>query len=348
MPNVPQQPTVLVKKADGTTVRLTLAEIQQLRNAEIQDNHNIPDFRDIQDNHDIKDNRDNRDIPKWKKEDHQSLLEEPFEHDKHVAIPAQTQTSGQAMTDKGPDQQIQRILEHLPFTPPENISLRLRSLVVSRLKDIRSDDQVEEYAQRSIDKSGLGFSQAQAKQLISSIQAVIGQERRRSLESSSAYRMGMVKEKFLEPSIPPASSTVTKFTPPRLRQDYGLAKPVLHDVYPAPEPTPPSESAPRVMGPVEEIGNLSIVDFRRLGTTVEERKQKLIAKFDIIKKESYLIYMDAMTTWYQSPLYRSYQTTIRLALEKGQTIAELLSREKDGLRPDEMLAIAEVNKILDF
>lgn len=107
-------------------------------------------------------------------------------------------------------------------------------------------------------------------------------------------------------------------------------------------------TAPRRMatGPVEELGAFSLVELRRLAPTTAEAKAKVLQKFNTLKKESYLFYMDGVEAWYGSPLYSQYKQIIQRSLQGEGKVPELLGEggAKDSFTLDDFHTMVEINK----
>jgi hypothetical protein len=104
----------------------------------------------------------------------------------------------------------------------------------------------------------------------------------------------------------------------------------------------------QIVGPVGELANFSLTDFRRLGSNLDTAVKSLKNKFDNLDKDSYLEFMKGKDAWFGSPIYREYQDTISMALAKNMKISEIRSSgDKDGLSPEELKAILSINDYLD-
>lgn len=110
-----------------------------------------------------------------------------------------------------------------------------------------------------------------------------------------------------------------------------------------PVSAPPPRTA--VMGPVDEFAVISLTDFRRLSKQPAEAAKKLKEKFMTLQEESYLMFLEGVEAWKQSPLYKQYQGVLIGALESGQSLEQYLSSQKEFTLAD-MEALAELNSSL--
>ncbi len=133
--------------------------------------------------------------------------------------------------------------------------------------------------------------------------------------------------------------------------------PVPRSVMPAPKPLAPKPviqdiKPPKVekqtVGPVDELKNFTLEDFRRLGMNTADSAKKLREKFKYLEEDSYLVFMDGVEAWYNSPLYRQYQEVIAKSLNNKMPVSEILSgaMAATDLKPEEFKAILKLNDSL--
>ncbi|HYE60342.1 MAG TPA: hypothetical protein VEA18_04120 [Candidatus Kapabacteria bacterium] len=389
---MPQNPTILVKKKDGTSVRMTMDEFRAYKksNTEIvketpvsnagvpKDEPSVPRVQVIEDGKATiiqgstpkktsqpsepkketivqreekkrevfappltaeKMKQEPRPMAKnvvqWSADDHKSPLDTSLHED---GAPV-----SQPVPSKTIDQRVVDIMNSIPFVVTPNVRGRLQSLLQSRVKEIRTDDQILHYFVRSEGDGGLGFTEEQAHQIIEKIHTVIapkGFGSNRVLRPEKQQRAG---EKITQPVRPTqnqrAVPLVNMPTPTRSILPGSVPqKTMVHDVFPGGE-------AKQSVGPIDELRNLTVEEFRRLGASVQERKDRLEAKFRTLEQESYLLYLDAKDAWKGSPLYKEYQTIILSALKDGKTIQDV-ALEKRGMTFEDIQALISVGKSL--
>lgn len=110
-----------------------------------------------------------------------------------------------------------------------------------------------------------------------------------------------------------------------------------------PVSAPPPRTA--VMGPVDEFAVITLTEFRRFSDKPADAAKKLQEKFMTLQDESYLMFLEGVEAWKQSPLYRQYQGVLIGALETGQSLEQYLSSQKEFTLAD-MEALAELNSSL--
>ncbi len=170
---------------------------------------------------------------------------------------------------------------------------------------------------------------------------------------------GASKEELpAEPATPPATSAQPMPPTPQEKKP-PLAAPLPSPAAAPVRTTPPITTArktpletvstppPRTgsMGPVDELAVFNMTDFRRLGGDPSEATAKLKKKFATLQDESYVVYLEGVEAWRQSPLYKQYQQVLVEAIGKGESLEAHMSTSADFTFAD-MQAIAELNSSL--
>lgn len=113
-------------------------------------------------------------------------------------------------------------------------------------------------------------------------------------------------------------------------------KPVLQDI----------KAAPRVMGPVEELQFLDLVNFRRLGQNPAEISAKILSKIKLLEADGYDRMIAGVRAWRRSPVNVLYIKMVQEAISRGQTIKDLAaSLEKNT---EKYLSLAEIEEIISL
>ncbi len=110
--------------------------------------------------------------------------------------------------------------------------------------------------------------------------------------------------------------------------------------------------APHLSGPVEELGNMTPDQFRRLSSDAMEAVAKINDKLSLLQTLSYADRVRGVEAWRQSPMSRLYLEMAGEALRQGVAIAEISTRRRnagqDSLSPAEIKAVMELNKRIKF
>lgn len=109
---------------------------------------------------------------------------------------------------------------------------------------------------------------------------------------------------------------------------------------------------PKVMGPLEELRYLDLVNFRRLGTNPKEITTKIVNKIHLLEKDGYDRMVEGVKAWRQSPVNRLYVRLAQEAVVSGMTLREAIanrqSEKKESLSMEEIEAIVSMNNQLMF
>ena len=327
---MPTQPTILVKKKDGASVRMTMDEFRVyvrttkgVRNYESTNNKTpatepqtpITEHQTTKPVASVRTpNPDNRTPPKksWTKDDHKSPLEvgEVKEARKQEVV--------KTVLPESRGDAFDGVIRNLKFPVADELRPRLKSLIVSRVKDIRTDEQVVEYATRAVENGGLGLTEAQAGELVGAIGTSALQHR--STSAPEHQSTGVPRQAIRIPNSDNRTPTPTFHIP---HSTFPEHRPVMHDVI------APKEEAKASVGPVEELQQLTLTDFRRLSANPAQAGEILFGKFDGLKNESYVLFIKAVQAWYNSPLYKQYQQIIADAINRTVKIKDAFGQMKD-------------------
>ncbi len=112
------------------------------------------------------------------------------------------------------------------------------------------------------------------------------------------------------------------------------------------------KARPKVMGPLEELRYLDLVNFRRLGSNPKEITGKIVMKIRLLEKDGYDRMVEGVKSWRQSPVNRIYIRLVQEAVSKDVTlrdaVAARLSEKKETLTMEEIEAIVAMNSQLMF
>jgi len=276
----------------------------------------------------------------WTKEDHQSPLEDEVEELKeHKSL--------EVLPDKKQDL-FSEVLKKIKFPISDDLQARLHSLITSRIKEVRTDEQFLSYIGRPVDSGGMGLGDVESQELLQIVKDVwhiVDQRRSKQLETIKKPVSPTDKIPVEDGKEALVKRQVTKLNVALPRKNTER-KPILHDIVKPKEIVQSNKSASlesekRSVGPVEEIKNFSLVELRRMGDKPSDNFKKLLEKFKVLKKESIVLYFQALQVWNQSPLYKQYQDLIFQAVDSG-------SKLKDISVGGETLTWEEVKELVVF
>lgn len=266
-----------------------------------------------------------------KTEDLRPLLHEEAPDSEHAKT---------AVADSRVDQ-VSKIISSLSFKISPQLESRVRSLVQLRIKDIRSEADTLDTAARSIKDGGLGLTETQARELTDKSKPVAYIPKLEKKE---------IKENIFDKIIAsnasataPIEDLITKIVPNKLAVNVSpvrapsvsSSKTMMHDV----------KTKPLSMGPLDEIQFFSLVDFRRLSSKPADAAERLKQKFLNLKEESYLLFVSSWDAWHNSLLYQDYMKIVDGAISQKRPLSSVLG-EKDKISLVEIEALINLEKDL--
>lgn len=108
----------------------------------------------------------------------------------------------------------------------------------------------------------------------------------------------------------------------------------------------------RLTGPIEELRQMTMADYRRLGPDPVSVIRRVYEKIQRLGKESFTKRAEGIQAWRQSDVYKLYIAMGHESLGSGKTIRDVaLARQQQGetaLSEQEFSLIADLNKKLRF
>ncbi|MBI5072130.1 hypothetical protein HZB93_04590 [Candidatus Falkowbacteria bacterium] len=138
---------------------------------------------------------------------------------------------------------------------------------------------------------------------------------------------------ILKPSAP------TRVRRPMPQQDN---RPRLDDV----------KYVPKLVGPVEELREMTVIDWRRLGANPAAAAAKVKEKIDLLEREDFAKKIAGTKAWQESEVNKLYLEIGRESMEKGLSVDKIIAeREKTGqitISAEEYRAIMNLNRALRY
>jgi hypothetical protein len=108
----------------------------------------------------------------------------------------------------------------------------------------------------------------------------------------------------------------------------------------------------RLVGPVEELRGLTMVDFRRLGADPVASVRRVYEKIQQLGRESFTRRAEGIKAWRESEPHRLYLATGQDSLLSSKSVREVLSARQQAGQPSlteqEFVLIADLNRKLRF
>ena len=272
----------------------------------------------------------------WEKEDSASPLEEEHGKSEERAAHAPVSTSSAAG--------VELVFANIDLPLGDETKKRLYPLFLSRIKDICSSEQVQEKLLHTKDAGGFGFSQTEVDQIMRALALALNTTASEQKEQKPKVAPAKTTNAATAVSHGPADDHISaKHAVPEnlgVRQSVGK-KPIIHDIIvpknaPAlsdmlsgglPDVAEPPVQKKRTVGPVGEFRAMDLTTFRRIGDTTETIVSKLHQRLDLMKKDSYLLYMEGKKAWKRSPLYIQYTNLLTRALNEKRTLSQQLEMQ---------------------
>lgn len=328
-----QGKTILVKKKDGTFSKMKFSDLK--KNTEIKEKKDIK-----------KDD--------WTKEDAKSLLEdEDLKKINHTTFNKR-------------EKEAEEIIKQLPFKISEQAQNNLKNTLILLLKDIKNEFQTKEVLQQPVYLGGCDMDEIKINKIIEVVKNKKNEIAKEETEITAPFKkkggninLLIVEENILPTTSSPFNSFVhkpafnkkikeIKSLDELIEKDssenddiammikYGKSSQKKVD-----DIIPPKEFS---YGPVDEIRSFSLVDFRRLSSKPEEAADRLRQKFVNLKEESFVLYLQGVEAWQQSPLYKNYMEKICEMFNKGTILQEITDRDENELREEEIKLLIKMEK----
>lgn len=339
MVNNSTQPTILVKKADGTSVRMTMDELQAYKKTQAA-NTPAPAVVPILPTAPVQVS-----VP----------VKQIIEVKKEIIAPPQVQQIKQEIKPEIKKEEVKQPLE------TQNLKPKTPALPAGRynLKPAPADEDEKMFEEKwEADDNTSLLDDTVVKANLPAVKPV-GQYMPTNTTPVKDIFVDEAKAKAVEEKKK-AIDNLLKFDTPRMKPEDLITKKPVAPVYMAPVvQTPPTkqiiqdvkppEMVRQSVGPIDELENFSLVDFRRLEINTQAAGLKLMDKFDTLKHDSYLLFMDGVKAWYNSPLYKQYQDVLYQSLLRNRSVSEILmggNNQKD-LKLEEFKAILAVNESIN-
>ena len=207
--------------------------------------------------------------------------------------------------------EVERILTQVQLSfPSTEFQKRFENIIRSRLKGIRGPIQTREMLLNSPLFGGMGFSDLTADRVLAIINGETNQLHEKLRHQASQESFADLRAEATKLLDGQESPDITEAEPPVLQ--FGEQPPAATQE-PAPAAEPPLQPAvqpqmisrppvvevsnrpriedvkfkPRLVGPVEEIGALTLQDYRRLGSSASDATEKIYGKIQQIEEETF-------------------------------------------------------------
>ncbi len=161
-----------------------------------------------------------------------------------------------------------------------------------------------------------------------------------SLSASQPVVSGTEERKMPEPSVVKVSAKTAE-----LRKAAEGSRPKLDDVVSA-----RGAGATHLAGPMEQIGGMTLEQFRRLAKTPEASAKRVEDIVALLAQESFERRVAGIQAWQKSPLQTLYLKLLAEAFRSGKQVGALVEEKRKAgevnLTPEELEAIVKLNGVL--
>lgn len=265
----------------------------------------------------------------------------------------------------------QILIEQNLASSDELLQRRSISILKSRLKDVRTTEEVVEMLIRDPKVGGLGLDREIALTVAAAAERYAKTLKNRGmiltpeqplpppmpivpsviqqkpaplppLHREAPVTTAVPLENFTEaprpsrPIVRPASMPIMAplEQPPPLKIPPKTIPPVIQRPRGADRPTVADVVRPQMaLGPAEELRSMTLIEFRRLGQGAGDAARRLLEKFQHLQRESFTVWAEAVVGWRQSSIYQLYIAMGRESLEKGQPISQIIADRGQAGQP---------------
>lgn len=103
---------------------------------------------------------------------------------------------------------------------------------------------------------------------------------------------------------------------------------------------------PTLVGPVEELGTMTLINFRRLGETPHQAIAKIKEKVDLLEKESYTRKLEGIAAWHKNEINRFYRLLGNESMSGEKSVEDIITERIESNKPT--LSIEEFNSIMEL
>ncbi|HNV97286.1 MAG TPA: hypothetical protein PKL13_03130 [bacterium] len=249
---------------------------------------------------------------------------------------------------------VERIIESNQIELIPQLETKFYNIVFSFLKHTREKFDVEEILTKRIVDLGLGFEKKKAE----SILKLLAEIRDKIDETRGTILNDLNAEDFVAKTDPQNKEHLSNLDP---RQQIQV-KPINTNI-PFVKRTPTNSSPtkqimndvkqkPKIISPVEELGEMNINIFRRISNNPIESTQRIMNVINAFGKESILKKAAAIKNWRKSEVYKIYLMLGRESMERGIPVSKIIEQKaisnEKTITLEEFQAISDLNKKIKF
>lgn len=217
--------------------------------------------------------------------------------------------------------------------------------VKGKLGDLKARTEKIEAPDMSIgDEDGLPVLRMPEELMVPPHVVDIGQSRKRYSDDSQAMAAEPVAVKSKEqlPPAQPAPYSATKSIPQRMYEVQNAKRPIVDGV----------RLARKLTGPIEELGDMTLIEFRRLADNPKAAADEIREKVKLLEQESYSRKMQGVDAWFKNEVCKFYRLLGSAAMEQSRNVEDVIKERllagKPTLTIEEFDAVMRLNKDLRY
>ena len=241
---------------------------------------------------------------------------------------------------------------------------KLKNIITSRLRDIRDKSETLEMLMRHPRLGGFGLPKDAAiklNEIIDTEFTLLHEQKREEVISKTKEIENKVKETR---TLKARDAQEKEEKESNERWMKMTRKQVLPKETPVPKILPAEKSAappsprevedirPReiLVGPIEELGKMTLGDFRKLALKPNEAILKIKSKIDLLATEDVSKKIAGIVAWKSSEMMKIYFDILRESIMRGKPVAQIIKDKETAKLPilneEEFKAIVGLNRVL--
>lgn len=260
--------------------------------------------------------------------------------DKQVDKEKEVPQEKKELENKMLEQMARKIIDEINLPLSASDKEKLIKIIISGLRRIRKDLEIIYILTAAISAGGLGFDELKAEKVIQAIKEALTEVEKKRLQ----IIRGEFQLEKAQPKVVPLQAPAQPQTQIARKSLSGLdeKKEVMADV----------KFGPQLMGPIEELRTMDLVNLRRLGTNQEEIVSELLERVDLLAEESMQQKIDGIKAWQKSPVYQKYLNIGYKSISENKPveniIADQAAKGEKVMSFEEFQAIMEANSQLQY
>jgi len=217
---------------------------------------------------------------------------------------------------------------------------KLIKIIISGLRRVRKDLEIKYILTAAISAGGLGFDELKAEKVLEAIKAALPEVEKKRLQ--------IIRGEFqLEKAAPQVVAPIIQ-APPQSQ----IARKNLSGLDEKREVVADVKFGPELMGPIQELRTMDLVNLRRLGTNKEEIVSELSERISLLEEESMQQKVQGVRAWQTSPVYQKYLDLGYQSISENKPVENIISEKaakgEKVMSFEEFQAIMEANGKLQF